>query len=168
MSNPALEWSPAQIEALRTMACERRLSTSEIARALAAQFGIARSRSAVLGKLYRLREEEAMPPGGPQKRNRGRRGTPEYIAWQSMKARCSNPKQPSWRWYGGRGITVCERWGCSFETFLADMGRKPSPQHVFARINRDDNYKPGNCRWAMPDQAQRGAADDVAPPRNSA
>ena len=57
MPNPALEWPTEQIEALRTMA-ERRLSASEIAGALTAQFDVARSRSAVLGKLFRLREEE--------------------------------------------------------------------------------------------------------------
>jgi hypothetical protein len=61
MPNPLLEWPPEQIEALRTMA-ERRLSASEIARALAAQFGVARSRSAVIGKLFRLREEGTRPP----------------------------------------------------------------------------------------------------------
>ena len=62
MSNPALEWPTEQIETLRTMA-ERRLSASEIARALAAQLGIARSRCAVIGKLFRLREEGTPPPG---------------------------------------------------------------------------------------------------------
>ena len=149
MSNPALKWPPAQIEALRTMAHERKLSASEIARALGAQFGVARSRSAVLGKLLRLREKATRPPGAPVKRKRGKKETsPEYITWQSMKTRCNNPKQRNWRWCGGRGITVCERWSSSFEAFLADMGQKPSPGHVLARIDKAGNFEPGNCRWA--------------------
>jgi hypothetical protein len=76
------------------------------------------------------------------------RFSPEYISWQGMKARCSNPKQPNWRWYGGRGVAVCERWMGSFEAFLADMGLKPSPKHILVRIAADSNYEPGNCRWA--------------------
>jgi hypothetical protein len=86
--------------------------------------------------------------------------SPEYISWRSMINRCGNPKWHAFDRYGGRGITVCERWRASFENFVADMGRRPSPRHSLDRWpDRDGNYEPGNCRWATPvEQARnRGA-----------
>ena len=163
MSNPTPKWSSEQVEALRIMAGEQRLSASKIARALTAQFGIIRSQNAVLGKLYRLREEETRPPGSPVRRKRGERETSsEYSAWRGMKARCSNPKHSSWRRYGGRGITVCERWANSFEAFLADMGQKPSPELALVRINKDGNFEPGNCRWATRGELRRAQKEAAA------
>lgn len=69
--------------------------------------------------------------------------TSTYYSWCSMKARCADPKR---KHYGGRGITVCERWQ-SFENFLEDMGERPVAK-TLDRKNPDGNYDPENCRWA--------------------
>lgn len=74
--------------------------------------------------------------------------TPEYRAWSGLKARCLNPHTHNYTDYGGRGITICERWMSSFETFLSDMGKRPSPSHSLDRREVNGNYEPSNCRWA--------------------
>lgn len=67
-----------------------------------------------------------------------------------MLTRCRNPRCEHWPNYGGRGIAVCDRWAESFEAFLADVGRRPTPQHTLDRKEVNGHYEPGNVRWATP------------------
>jgi hypothetical protein len=84
-------------------------------------------------------------------------GTPTYWSWNSMRSRCRDPKNASYPYYGGRGITVCERWA-EFENFLADMGARPGGM-TLDRINGDGNYEPGNVRWATKAQQSENRSD---------
>lgn len=83
----------------------------------------------------------------------GRRTT-EYKTWQVMRQRCFNPRDDHYKNYGGRGISVCERWRYSYENFLDDMGRKPSPGHSIDREKVDLDYTPENCHWASAEEQQ--------------
>lgn len=82
----------------------------------------------------------------------GRKKSPEYTSWQEMKRRCYNPKAPYYEIYGGRGITVCQRWLDAFVNFIEDMGTKPFPEATIHRIDGDTGYEKDNCKWASKEE----------------
>lgn len=73
-----------------------------------------------------------------------------YRSWRAMRRRCFDHKYREFHLYGGRGISVCERWNASFEAFLADMGERPQGTSIDRYPDVNGNYEPGNCRWATP------------------
>lgn len=77
----------------------------------------------------------------------GGAGTPTYRAWTEMRRRCRSKNRQGWKDYGGRGVTVCDRWQ-SFPDFLADMGLCPGKGYSIDRKNNEGNYEPGNCKWS--------------------
>lgn len=85
-----------------------------------------------------------------------------YEVWCQMKGRCTNPNTSHYECYGGRGITICDRWINSFENFYADMGDIPDGMSI-DRIEVNGNYEPSNCRWASkPAQAQNTRATKLS------
>lgn len=76
---------------------------------------------------------------------------PEYNSWRAMVARCSNPNNNRYALY--------DRW-CRYANFIADMGRKPTPNHSLERVNRDGHYEPSNCRWATRTEQARNKANN--------
>ncbi len=87
--------------------------------------------------------------------------TKEYVIWMGMRQRCNNPNFHHYHNYGGRGISVCERWNNSFQNFFEDMGRCPEGKSI-DRIDNFGNYELSNCKWSTPkEQAQNRR------PRNS-
>lgn len=91
----------------------------------------------------------------------GRNTSPEWLTWMGMKKRCGQKSHDRARYYD-RGISVCTRWAFSYENFLADMGRKPSPAHSIDRINNDLGYEPGNCHWATSREQARNKRNTIA------
>jgi|ERR1700683_3314657 len=104
--------------------------------------------------------EDAFEKASVAGEQHGRTSLPEYSVWNGMWKRCTGKNEPSYANYGGRGITVCERWK-SFSTFLSDMGSRPSPQHTLDRTDNDKGYCPENCKWATRAEQNRNKRNTV-------
>jgi hypothetical protein len=88
------------------------------------------------------------------------RDSKEHNSWRAIVQRCTNPNDRVYPRYGGRGVTVCERWLESFEAFLVDVGPAPSQEHTIDRIDNACGYEPGNVRWATQQEQQRNRTNN--------
>lgn len=102
---------------------------------------------------------------GNNRRTHGLSTTPEYSIWRDIKSRCLSSKNVAFPDYGGRGITVCDRWldpKNGLQNFILDMGKRPATSLSIDRHpNKDGNYEPGNCRWATTTEQSRNKRNNV-------
>jgi len=86
----------------------------------------------------------------------------EYFVWHSMLIRCYSKNHSSYKHYGAKGISVCDRWKYSFANFIEDVGRRPSMSHTLDRYpNNQGNYEPGNVRWATYQQQAENRKNSI-------
>lgn len=98
---------------------------------------------------------------GDSSRTHGMTKQRPYNIWSSMVYRCTNPNAGHWERYGGRGISVCERWLTSFKNFWADMGPTYQPGLTLDRLDNDGNYEPRNCAWRTRREQSNNRSDNT-------
>jgi hypothetical protein len=100
----------------------------------------------------------AKTPGRRRKQTRdkchGMSSSYEYHLWNSMIQKCRNPNSNNYVGFGGRGISVCQKWQDSFSAFIADVGKRPSPDYKLERLDDGDDFEPGNVEWRLSIKAQ--------------
>jgi hypothetical protein len=99
------------------------------------------------------------------RKTHGRSQSGSYVSWHHMILRCTEPNHVGYENYGGRGISVCERW-MVFENFLADMGERPDGKSIDRHPDPNGNYEPGNCRWAT--RSEQNSSRRLRKPRKGA
>ena len=116
------------------------------------------------GCLKREANSERNKAGALHGHSRSNNGkpSPTYVSYRAMIARCTNPKTDSFHNYGGRGVKVCSAWLDSFETFLADMGERPSGL-TLDRKDVNGDYEAGNCKWSTDAEQRANCRKALAP-----
>jgi len=107
-----------------------------------------------------LKVERTISSNRCNKVTHGKSASPEYYVWRGLVSRCTNPNNPNYSDYGGRGIRVCDEW-LKFENFYQDMGDRPSPKHTLDRRYVDGDYCKENCRWATQKEQQNNRRNNA-------